>query len=735
MLNKEEYEVFLETLKKAEHRTSVSLMHTYLKSDEIKLIRNDGDIDKLIAQCNKRTQDKKDRISTFSTYKKYLTEKAYEKNRETIDGPEGKKNAIDYLLLFHDEYKVWLIRDKITGSLCPQGPYRDEVVFDAFYWRTTRDDVGVAKLRFLDGWTKAELVYHYLTVGKEQAFLTGDVHKNGENVYIDFVDAGADTDTDRIHSFWSLFIPKDTVRRDYVAGVFASSNRHNHEPICGKLMLKQNHDRVDIHQTDFVGPPPPGKLERVLQFVPDDIYYLIANARLKVPAQTILSEQAIPHHQEVTSLTDFCGTYQLYQPWHNAGLNLRKLVIENKGRAVLTGSKGDTIGYVDYCDRTLIIKFSYDAQADYYRFYFILEPTPDGQNLSGLYAGLTKEQELSSGRVFLSRKPADAIVISTRRAGAIRSYFETLLQTDIQAHAFLTDPELPTTDMLWMSHVNELNAHEQPPRTTPPPAYLTGYYNAFFLTKIELRPRGGDLDRRIKLAEQPIQLIQMPLYLSGSRAELIDGDRRVAGQVTYDGTEGLMINVREPNAWSSLILSIPKTGTDAARRHAYFYGVLSRLDKEPEASALIIYRENDPSRRVYRCFERFDELMAVESQYPGLVTFLFSDWGRFLRMPGHQKYEPGRLPPKYATFRRVFFAAACHYGSLGETTLCRDNLTRAFRHGFGLYRYANLNASQPGFPAELLEERQLLRTALTTALTDENITRYVNTYWKLNEYP
>ncbi|GAB3642796.1 hypothetical protein [Spirosoma arcticum] len=757
MLSRVEYEQSLQQLTKPEWRDAVKQVNNHLVRKAVFL--KQSDLNKWIQAKHKNTPPTQGKILGSSTYKKFIIDRLYANNKQQIDSPTNRKNAIRYLLLFYDEHRVWLaceqgavVRTEQLGSVIrsktgedvrvdtvrfkPLGPdHDDSVVYDVFYWRTTRDDVGIAKLRFYDDWQKADLIYHYLTIrnGKEYALLTGDVQRHGKNAYISFADAHVAKGLPSIHSFWSLSIPDETNERDYIAGVFASSNRHN-EPVCGKLILKQNESNPNLSRSDYVGPPAPGGVEKVLKNIPNTIFYSIANARLKIADKPIASERAIPHRQEAIQLKNFAGTYQMYQPWHNAELNVKQLVVSANGRVMLIGGNEETAGFVDYCDKTMIVKFAYDPDAGYYRFYFMLEKVPGSRNLTGIYSGLTKGQTLISGRLYLGWQDAETIQMDNLCAPA-RPYFDDLAGTDPDAFAFLTNRSLRTTDNSWTSHLDSLFGEAPKPKTTPTPDYLTGTYNAFFLTKIESDPRRSDPDNRVPLPDQPIQLIQMPLVINGDRVVITDGDLTVDGEICYDGANGLMMSFRESRFWSSLILSIPKPGTSQTRANVYHFGILARMAEEPEASAFILHREEDPARLVYRCFESFSELMLIEHHYHGLVSFLFGDWARFVRMNGYEKYTDDGFSIKHATFRQAFFAAACHYGSRNETTLCLDNLKRAFRQGFGQYIYARMDSTHADFPPELRQERTMLRDALDVTLTHETVKRYVHTYWKLSQYP
>lgn len=766
MQNRADYKAALGRLMKPDWREAVKQLNDYLLQQE--LFSSQNDLYNYIDKHSKSSRQTETKILGNGTYKKFIIDKLYADNKQSIGGPSGKKNAIQYLLFFYDEFKVWLayengtiictyhtgteIRNKHDESVYidtvtfkPQGPVDDDdsVFYDVFYWRTTRDDIGIAKLRFYNGlndWKNAELVYHYLTVGKgkEYASLNGNVYWNGENTYIDFIDTVGNIPegSSPIRSFWSLFVSKDPGKRDYLAGVFASSNRDTHEPVCGKLLLKRNDQNHRLDQSDFIGLPNERAMGKALQGVPDDIFYAISNARLTVPSKPVLSEPTIPYHEQVEKLKTFAGTYQVFQPWHNAELNLKKIVISTNGKVALSGGNEDTMGFVDYCDKTLVIKFAYDAEAAYYKFYFMVEKIPESRDLTGIYAGLTRGQDLISGRLYLCWQDTGNFATGNHSAPN-RSYFDELRHTNPGVHAFLTNQLLRSTDNLWISHLNEtlLNS-QQKVKTIQPPAYLDGSYNLFFLTKFEHAPRKHNPDHRTLLPEQPVQLIQMPLFIEGNRVEITDGTLKVEGDVYYDGVNGLMISFQELRFWSSLMISIPKPGHHQTPQHKYHYGTMARIDKEPEASALILYREKDPTYLLYRCFEKFSELMEIEQRYRGLVSFLFGDWGRFVRMTGHEKYTHDGFPRKYETFRRAFFAAACYHGSRpNEETLCLNNLQRAFRQGFGLYRYGRIDSNHPQFPKEILEERNMLRKAINVYLKDETVIRYVKLHWKLDEYP
>jgi len=735
-MNRDEYRRALERTKTIKWRDVIQELHQYMLKEN-RVFGKRQEIVELIERRHEETRQSAGKVPGWGVYRGLL----YPPKRadDSVDGTKVRQNALRYLLLFFDEKGVWLAYAKnglllnSMGRVIPKGPGIDDyVVYDAFYWRSKSDSPGLAKIRFFNDWKEAEVVYHYITVknGNEQRRLLGKVHKNGRNWYVDLIDADPSDDMEPVRSFWSLLVSEDVNDRDYLMGVFASSHRTERQPIAGKVLLCRNETNPDLTQSDYLEPPVAGSQERRLRNIPNDVFYIMSNTRLSVVADPIQSRAKLPYQKEVAYLETIAGTYQLYQPWRTGDLNLARVVIEKNGHVRLNSGSDTITGFVVYGDGVLIIRFSYDADADYHRFYFMLDIAADSQNLTGVHAGLSDGRDILSGRIYLSRCETPRI---DRITSSLPAYLAQLRHTDDKAHAYLTSPLPGSTDILWASHLTPPAATRKQTPTTRVPAYLSKTYNVFFLTKTEFDPHRKIMDDRILLPEQPMQLVRLPLTIDGDQATAFYGDREVTGSLAYDGTEGLTIRFQEPD-WTTLLISVPGSGTQEARLHTYYFGVLTRMAEEPEASALILIPESDPAYLTYECFGGLEDLLRMEQRYRGLVSFLFGDWGRFIRMPGYHKYEQ-LLPTKYPTFRRVFFAAACYYAGRGETTLCLDNLLRSHRHGFGWYRYADIDEGQADFPADLSQERDMLYDALATVFTNADIRAQVIALWKLSEYP
>lgn len=676
-----------------------------------------------------------------------------------FDSATKRKNAIQFLLFFFKEFGVYLEYTKNAEGIYQfnrrgkaefifqkklQAP-----VYDLFYWRTMRDDVGVAKIQF-DGpdWKDVELVYHFLSAGegRERVRFKGTGWLNGESFYVDLekVEENADSTLRQSHRrvFLTLHVPENANERDYLCGVFATINPHSKEPVCGRVLLKLNQQTKELDKSDYIDYDPQAD-QYSLRNIPDTIHYALSNDRIKGVNTPILTERAIPHAGEIEALKPFKGTYQLLYPHETLAIRQGLVHIRPNGDITLTYNNPHRPdrGFMTYCANVLMIRADRQVQDNYFRYSLLLERIPGSDDLCGVIAGIDDGKSIRSSRVYL----INVLDQSPPKSFQGELTIDQVARLSKEAAHYFQDRYLKTTEAFWVSHlVNQ----SQPPgnghlptntsQIIAPPYYVSGLYNAFFITKTtkEKSDRNGSTapTRKKQAPRQAVQLIQLPLSIEGNTAVATYGSKPIKGTVLFDGEHTLTIQFDNP--LGILMLSVPMPGEPMRKEPKYYSGVLIRMvDNKPEASAVVLHRESDATHRTYKAFREVSDLINVESRYPALVSFLFGDWARYIKMPGYAQ-STADFPLKYAVYRRTFFAAACYYASRNEVDLCLDSLKRAFLHGFAVYQFGVHTPDNLSFPEDLLEERRWLQEAVQHGVFDNPLhERYVRFHWKLEEFP
>jgi hypothetical protein len=662
-------------------------------------------------------------------------------NEDREPNSSVKKNTISYLLFFSQEYEAALAYEskENTYQLIGRESGQFEIInthiqklgtYDVFYPRTYTDSketsgvhsIGVAKLSFSPDEQSAEMVFHYLPKAHKRAYLKGTVHKKRENYYIELVDVDkSDDQTGPIRYYLSLYVAPEDHLRDYLSGVYATSDRKWNTPVCGMIhLLKTNNS--DLYSSEYVDEAHSAEM-RSYKNIPDHIYYSLFDVRFWVGQTKITDKSDFKYARESVELAkDYAGIYQAYAFREDNRVKLMKLKIEAKGTVTLYEKGRQSQGYIDYYgsldnnnNKRLIIKFDYNSEHDYYRFSYMLMPDNHTKNIVGFEAGFNSKDQPTASPVYIeySENPEQIVVEELK---------------PVPEEYIAQKQSLTTLHQLFTNHTSS-HASQSPPspnRHSPPPISeaapteqprlpLDGPYNAFFLNKIEESSR-----QKYPLPDQPLRLVQLPITVREGKMSAQYGSETIHGNAhSFDHVHRWTIQFHSPSLEANLIVALP-VGYGSSSSNEFYYGLITQFHngKEPEASALIIYRETDPVHHTYKNFERIDELRNLDARYPGLVSFLYGDWGRFVRMPSYERANK-KVLDKLDDYRAVFFAAACYYGRQGKRDQCQNNLKRAYRHGFAADSFAGLSPADRDFPGSLARERQELKEALSNDLKNE----------------
>ncbi|GAB2563963.1 hypothetical protein [Spirosoma aerophilum] len=722
---------------------------------------------------------KKKRCESYSTLKNYTLETLWpgQLKRET----NHKDTLVNFLVFLLDEYTYYINYQKPTNSDRPfirldpvpeirkheQQPGR---LYDCFYWRTDQDQIGISSLLINQDWSGARMVYHYKKKSKTKSYLEGKVWQDEENLFILLEDDKVRQSPHRAGGrLLVLYASKDKDKRQIMLGCFNGVNRDSHIPVSGMVVLRLS-NQSSIEESPYLENISADSNQRKIKDVPDYISFLLANRRIKVPERTIQTDAELPLFDQYERLKGFKGTYEAYFfTFHSSEHNFksrRTIIMEDgtvhsytrhvsKNNASANTENIDEIdvGYMRKYGDVITIQFSYNAQQDSHKYHYYLQ-TSDKNNLRGIFAGVADNGLITSGKIILKQLGDDEdesnefIRLSRRELGvAIKnqlanSTFQEFFGLDgVGAYDHFTD--IPLLDYI-PERRREANGQSQGPskRTNTHPK-LSGVFECYCLTK--------DTETGLRLPDKGPILELLPLYIEGDVVKIRYYGKEVRGNLYYDGNTWFRIVF--PDKLYTLTFTIPVPGSNRSDHLRHMFGVVSSVhQKYPEASAAILIKVEKPFDTLYYTqYDTLAKLMKLEVDYEGIASFLFADWNRFIRVPSTANRK---LLPRYSTYRRTFWAAACYWGGKYQDLLrvddveenlkvkrelqrkealkeCLDNLVRSYRHAFAMPQFAKAKLDSENFPEELRQDREMLVSELGKALNFSKARAIVKSLWDI----
>ncbi|OJV14683.1 MAG: hypothetical protein BGO21_18445 [Dyadobacter sp. 50-39] len=709
------------------------------------------------AAIGRRAADKE--CKDVGTYKDFVLESLWNKRKAKGIPKTAQNNLIDFIIVLYSEFKFYanyqpnsdnkklrVVWKNGVADIIAFDPER-AIVYDCFYWRTEQSQIGVASLSINEEWRGAEMVFHYKKKAQIATYLKGKVWSEGKNLYLFLEDYEGKQEPYRpVSTLITLYASEDVHKRQYLLGCFTSVNRDTSTPVCGLIALKLSPYR-SISESPYIEEAADSELRRLVN-IPPDISFFLNRKRLKVAEKIVQISEDLPLHDQYDKLAPLVGSYMAHFFTLHTNEHLFKSRYVRIDRDGVVRSYRDNInqhdfdeGYLRLRESKLIVQFfDKDDHHDVVSYQYYLE-TDDHGHLRGVFAGAS-DNGIASGRIILQHIGEQDVPrndlnkrIRLGNDGMPDELAEIMENRELSeffgikgeaAFQYLTDARLHGYVTKW----NPKLSHQQSPsdsvvmkKVSHP--NLTGSFECFCITK--------DTDNVYPLYNKNVLLEKFPIKIDENSVTMMYGVKEIMGNLFYDGSTKFRIIFQDDLV--SLTFTIPAPKTVQAKKLAHMFGVVSSIkQKNPEASAAVLVKSpKDFAMMEYNQYHTLSDLLEVETEYVGLASFLMGDWNRFVRVPSTANRD---FRPKYSTYRRTFWAAACHWGDEYQRTKadrdlkeCTDNLRRAFRQAFAMQFFAGKKHGDSGFPEELADDIKMMQRAMDTSLNFDEARNLINRLW------